>query len=70
MCPVGLSENVIERHLTINNHIGFSVRYFLRGYGHALVRIIVTDGKDERCRDGGEKDGIMHGGVRRLNLCG
>ena len=70
MRPMSLSENVIECQLAVDNNIGFSVRNFLRGYGHWLVRKIVNDGKDERSRDGGEKDGIMQGGVGGLNLCG
>lgn len=70
MRPVRLSENVIERQLAVDNYIGFPVRYFLRGYGHWLIRKIVNDGKDKRSRDGGEKDWIMQGGVGGLNVCG
>jgi hypothetical protein len=54
-----LSENVIERQLAVDDYIGFSVRYFLRGYGHWLIRKIANDGEDKRRRDGGEKDRIM-----------
>jgi hypothetical protein len=70
MRPVMLSEDVIECQLAVDEYIGFSVRYFLRGYGHWLFRKIVNDGKDKRSSHGGKKDWIVHCGIGRLDICG
>jgi hypothetical protein len=69
MRPVRFSKNVIECQLAVDNNIGFPVRYFLRGYGHWLIRKIVKNGKDKRSRDSGEKYWIMQGRVGGLDLC-